>query len=296
MTDRSEYYQYEREKNQLDITANSGFFSICTVTLQALTRIYPSEKYVSVNWPFQNEWRNKDHVGLNLFELYFNPNKAVDIKCFTRLSTIGMYSIYEDLDFDRVRAYVENYFIPSDIILRKQEELIHKYAIDYETTIGLCYRATNKWFEVAQIQPGYFVEEARQLLAKNSKLRVLVQTDQKQVRDLCVRELGERAFYLTELPVTTSTIGVHHMSEAQKGISNFEHGVCVLAAVNILARCKYVITHTGGVGLWTYLLRGTARNTCQLRPGAPDVFSRFDGEVGIRRATMKRLRKIIINN
>jgi hypothetical protein len=41
-------------KNQLDVTANEGFFANCWVTLWSLTRTYPSDRYVKVNWTAQN--------------------------------------------------------------------------------------------------------------------------------------------------------------------------------------------------------------------------------------------------
>ncbi len=264
--------------------------------MQALEDVYPFEKLLTVNWPSQNEWRNKDQAGVNLFELYFNPNRTADENCFVKTPHVSPYGIYEDLNFNELRPYIQNYFAPSNIVRERMQQLIQKYGIDYEHTIGLCYRATDKWIEVAQIQPGYYLREAKRLLAKDANLRVFVQTDQAQVRELCIRELGDRSFYLAEMPVTASTIGIHNIPESDRGVSNFELGLRVLAVANILAKCKYLITHTGSMGLWMYLFRGTARNACQLRPGAPDIFSRFDGEVGIKRATLKLLRKLVIND
>ena len=298
MTAEPELYEYDDRTGKLTITRNSGFFALCTITLNALSNFCPNQRRVNVAWDPQYSWTWSDgnQSGTNLFELYFEPNSDLDVKSLVKFSPVSQYDIYEDLNFKQLTPYVRSYFVPSARVRGKQEEFLRKYGIEYENTIGLCYRATDKWWEIAQIQPDYYVQEAKRLVAKNETLRVLVQTDQRQVRDFCVRELGERAFFLAEMPVTRSTVGVHRLSESERGISNFELGVRILAAVNILANCKYLITHTGSVGLWTCLYRGTARNTCQLKPGAPDVFSRFDGEVGIKRALFKRLRRLIINN
>jgi len=290
-------YEYDEGKGELIVTHNSGFFALCTITLNALNRIYPSHRYVTVTWnsQFSWSWRDENQTGINLFELYFKPNRALDIRSLVNCSLVSQYDIYEDLNFKQLNPYIQNYFEPSDRVKGKQEEFLRKYGIEYGNTIGLCYRATDKWWEIAQIQPEYFVQEAKRLLARDENLRVFVQTDQRQVRDYCLRELGKRAFFLTEMPVTTSTVGIHVLSESERGISNVELGVRILAAVNILAKCRYLITHTGSIGLWGYLFRGTARNACRLKPGLPDVFSHFDGEVGIKRAIFKRLRKLIIN-
>ena len=291
--DSSEYWRVDTQKNQLDLIAESGFFSNCTLTLQALTEFYPSENYFTVNWPAQNLWRDKSQGGKNLFELYFHPNHTVNTRDLAKVSAPHQSLIYEDMNFEKLNPYILNYFLPSDIVRTKQEEFVRKYKIEYESTIGLCYRGTDKWLEVAQIQPEFYVHEVERLLAKHSDLRVLVQTDQQQIRDRFMKALGERAFFLTELPVSSSPTPVHYMSESERGISNFEWGTRVLAAVNILAKCGYTITHTGSIGLWTYLLRGTSKNACQLKPGPPDVYSSFDGEMRFKRRLLKRARKLI---
>src|SRR5208282_1664933 len=259
-----EDWHLDTERNQLEIIVESGFFALCTHTLQALTQSYPSETYFTVNWPRQNLWRNNDQIGKNLFELYFHPNRDVDLNSLVNISPVHQSLIYEDLNFEKLNPYIQNYFLPSDIVRAKQEEFVRKYDIEYENTIGLCYRGSDKWLEIAPIQPDFYVHEVRRLVTKDPSMRVLIQTDQQQIRDQFVKALGEHAFFLSELPVSSSPRPVHHMSESERGISNFEWGTRFFAAVTILAKCRYTITHTGSVGLWTYLFRGTPRNACQL--------------------------------
>jgi len=173
---------------------------------------------------------------------------------------------------------------------------VRQYNIDYENTIGLCYRGTDKWLEIAQIQPEYYIQEVKRLITKEPGLRILIQTDQQQIRDLLAEALGERAFFLSELPVSSSPIPVHDLSDSERGISNFENDQRMLAVVTILSKCKYTITHTGSIGLWTYLFRGTPRNTCQLKPGPPDVYSSFEGEMRLKRRILKKARRLLFNN
>ncbi len=294
-----EYWHLDTERNQIVIfdtvgTFGTGFFALCTHTLLALTQCYPFETYFTVNW--SNQKRYGDQLGKNLFELYFDPNPGVDLHSLVKVSPTDQHRIYEDLEFEKLSPYIQNYFLPSDIVRARQEEFVRKYSIDYENTIGLCYRGTDKWLEIAQIQPEYYVQEVKRLLNKNPSMRIMVQTDQKQIRDQFVRALGERAFFLSELPVTSSSIGVHNMSDSERGISNFENDQRLLAAVNILSKCRYTITHTGSIGLWTYLFRGTPRNACQLKPGAPDVYSSFEGEMRLKRRILKKARRLLFNN
>jgi hypothetical protein len=199
---------------------------------------------------------------------------------------INSTGVYKDLRFDKLNPYVQNYFAPSDTVIRKQEELVRNYKIDFENTIGLWYRGTDKWIEVPTISPDYYIRVARRLLAENHNLRLLVQTDQEQARDRFLKEFKERAFYISEMPVTKSlaSLGVDH-GEA----SNFDFGTTLLAVANIIAKCRYLITHTGNVSLWLCLFRGTAENTCQLRPREPDVIWHYPGDVGNSSSTTKAL-------
>src|SRR5208282_4477530 len=267
--------------DQLDVTLNSGFFANCSATLGGLARIHPCERYVKVNWSRQDLWRDEDQAGKNLFELYFHPNSNLDPHALANLSPISSHTVCRDLRFDKLTPYIENYFAPSEIVRNKLDELDDKYEIDYDNTIGLWYRGTDKFTERVPVPPRYYVDEVRRLIRKNSRLRVLLQTDQEQVRDIFLGQLGGHAFYLSELPVTKSLIGIHYMSREDRGISNFEFGTTLLAVVNIFARCRYVVTHTGNVGIWIYLYRGTARNTFQLRPRLPDLIPQYEGETGI---------------
>ena len=278
------YTRFDETNGKLDLTLNAGFFANCTITLGGLIRIYPSDRYVKVNWPSQDQWRDDDQLGRNLFDLYFQPNSDLDPHSLSRLSPFRASGVLRDLRFDKLTPYIENYFAPSEVARKKLDELVHKYEIDYDNTIGVWYRGTDKFLahttELMPVQARYYVTEVLRLIRKNPRLRVLLQTDQEQVRDIFVRELGEHMFYFSELPVIKSLIGVHNMSREDRGISNFEFATTLLAVVYIFAKCRYVVTHTGNVGLWIYLYRGSARNTFQLRSRLPDLISQYEDETG----------------
>ncbi len=275
----SECSHLDREKNQLDmITPDSrsiGFFGHCTITLWALTSIHPSDRFVRVNWATQDIWRDSDQARENLFDLYFDQNAKADPHQLSYLPPLDYHGVYSSLPFDRLSPYVQNYFLPSNAVRQRQEELVRKYNIDYEKTVALWYRGSDKFLELSTISPRYHILETQRLLVNDSDLRVLVQTDQEQVRDFCIEYLRERAFYFNELPFTSSLVGVHHIPAESRGISNFQFGITLLAVANIIARCRYVVASTGQLGLWAFLYRGTAKNTVQFRPRAPDLISNY---------------------
>jgi hypothetical protein len=87
---------------------------------------------------------------------------------------------------------------------------------------------------------------------------------------------GKKGFYLDELPVTSSLTGVHHIPPESRRLSNFQFGVNLLAVVNIMARCRYIVSGTGNLAFWACLYRGSAKNTAQFRPRAPDLISNYE--------------------
>ena len=70
---------------------------------------------------------------------------------------------------------------------------------------------------------------------------------------------------------------MHFIPESERHLSNYRLGVNLLAAVIILSRTKYVISHTGNVGLWIYLFRGHSQGACQLLPSRPEIISNLPG-------------------
>lgn len=105
-----------------------------------------------------------------------------------------------------------------------------------------------------------YLLEAEDLLAQNPGMRVLVQTDQKQVRDHLLEALGAKAFALDELPVTEGNTAIHLCLEHGKQ-AFADH----LLAVNlIMAKSQWVITHTGNVAFWTVLFRGHSDRVVQM--------------------------------
>jgi len=273
--------QYDRERKQLKLLHDAGFFSNCTVTLQSLTVLHPTDGHIEVIWPTQTTWRNLNGSRENLFNDYFRPKDRSQAQRMHFVPRFNDHGFYADLHFKKLNAYVHNYFNPSSLVESRIQHFCEKYRICPDKTIGVCYRGTDKVFEVPTISPSRYLSEVRKLLTKYADLRVLVQTDQKQVRDYFLTEIGPAAFYIEEMPVTCSSSAMHITTE--KTISNFELGINLLAAVKILAQCKYVISHTGNVSLWIFLYRGSARNCCQLRPGAVDGVICYGGDWSLRR-------------
>jgi hypothetical protein len=290
---------YDHQTKQLHLLHDAGFFSNCTVTLQNLAFLHPSDTKIKVIWGGQKGWREPGRNRNNLFEDYFQPDVAWNKNDFLPfIPRFDHHGVYEDLHYRKLRAFIKHYFTPSKVVSQRIAEFKSKYGICPENIIGVCYRGTDKSVEVSSISPECYVEETRKLLRHRPNLMVLIQTDQEQVRDLFCKEFSGRAVYIQETPVTRSATVIHQLPPEQLGISKYELGVNVLAAVNILSQCRYVITHTGNVGLWIYLFRGSAHNSCQFRPtvsGGYETVVQNDINRGLRRSVSKWMRRVSID-
>ncbi len=286
--------RFDGKTGKLEIQHDAGFFSICTVTLQALTALHPRKNEVSVYWSGQPIWREGTTHQNNLFADFFAPNPDVSVTELKFSPRFNYHGFYEDLSFSRLSPYVRKYFSPAPIVRRRIAEFKQKYAIDPARTIGFWYRGTDKFVEVSAINLGHYFKKLRKALQAHPDFRVLIQTDQKLIRDGTLMEFGEKAFFIDELPVTESSTGVHQLTQEERKLSGFELAVNLIAAIHLQAECAHVVTHTGNVGLWTYLFRGHARNCCQLRPKDPEVVSQLDFDPpwleGLRRWGRRLLR------
>ena len=280
------------EHVRLCVLHESGFFSLCSVTLAALLMQASQRKSIEIVWPGQYSWRNSDQSGKNLFAEYFARASSDPVGPLSKAKTPAAHSTYADINFSGLRPYLDTYFRPSSLVAERKEYLLKKYSIDPSSTLAICYRGTDKWIEVSPISIGYYWTEVRKLLQKEPNLRVLIQTDQKEVRDEGMRDFSAQAFFFEEMPVTYGSSVIHQLSADARGMNNFDLGVTLLAAVLIMAECKYVIMHTGNVGLWTFLYRGSSKNTCQLIPSSPRVVSNLPGHSRLKSAISSALRPL----
>jgi hypothetical protein len=201
----------------------------------------------------------------NSWDLYFHqprldvPAPFSDKNPFAR--RLRHHSDYSTLPLKRVRGHIARYFSPNETVIREESDLLARYNINPAQTISVCFRGTDKSTEIALEDPQVYLDAARTTMKKHPRTRVLVQTDQAQVRDFLLKEIGERAFFIEEMPVTYSSQAIHDVISPEAQIS---FGRTLLATVLIMSRSRHLITHTGNMALWTVLFRQNMRNVTQL--------------------------------
>lgn len=253
---------------------DSGFFSVCSALLETLTRLQAWGTPVagidcSGTHTVSRDGREPPDVHAALFA--HDPDAALpDLE--DTAAELGPFSSshchwhYRSLRFDSLSPFIRRHFIPAPAGLELEARMIAEAGIDPDRTIALYYRGTDKYSEVTPTDVDRFIGAAEEILAAEPGLRVLVQSDQAQVRDAVSRHFGDRCLWFETLPVTTGQIGLHHSGvdlQQTYGISRFAMAQHFLAAVRIMARSRYVITGTTNVGLWIALYRGHAERFWQ---------------------------------
>ena len=254
----------ERSDNQLILasTHDYGYFScLSTILWDLITCSNYGRKPALISG--KNGMKDfKDQAELDLFQTHFSPPDRHSLQAVPickKLTIPAHHGNYRCLDLESLKPFLEAYFQPLIRIEHLAQKLMQKYAIDPAKTIVVCYRGTDKSTEVPPVPAEEYLLEAEDIMEQHPDFRVLVQTDQKQIRDYLLESLGEKAFAVDELPVTEGDAAIHFCLD--HGKQDFaDH----LLAINlIMAKACWVITHTGNVAFWTVLLRGHCERVVQ---------------------------------
>lgn len=242
------------------LTHNWGFFSCCSTLMFDMARLHGKQNSISTKFSFR--YSRDEELTCVLNEYFLPPDTQIkQIQSQVVSETLYHHSNYLALPLDEFKPYLQKYFRVNEKVERWKDLFVQKYAIDFDKTIVLSYRGTDKHIEL-ELQPvEKYLLHARKLLHDNPGYRVWIQTDQQQVQDAVMSEFGPgKCFFLDELPATTGKHGVHEILETDK----VEFSRKMLAAVQLMAACKHLITHTGNVAFWTVLYRGNVNNVIQI--------------------------------
>jgi hypothetical protein len=250
------------------LTHNAGLFSCLSVTLFELARFGGHVTAVDAAHGLASyKDRSDDDLWKTLFLSARGRIASSDYESNPFSKQLWHHADYGRLDLGRAAPFLREYFSPGPLVEATVERLVRVHGITPGETIGLWYRGTDKSKEIDAVPIERFERSVRELLDREPTLRVLVQTDQKQVRDRLLCGFPRSAFFLDELPVTDGEQGLHKL-----GASVGAEAAITLLAVNLLmSRCRWVVTHTGNIALWTMLMRGHTTNCIQLYQALPAI-------------------------
>jgi hypothetical protein len=246
---------------------NAGFFSNCSIALRSLIDLFHQDMTPN-KIDFSNSflsYKTKEQIkeNLDLFPYYFSIDDRYAIPHNKKIYKPLTHGIYKNLGYASLNPFMQKYFNLSSHILNIQSALIEKYKFDPAKIIAVVYRGTDKYQEVKLASPQLYLSKAEALLRQNTDFKVLIQTDQKQVRDLFIDRFKGQCLSFEEMAVTEGKVGLHLLDEDYLRLNKFEFGKTILAVTHLIAKCKFIVNHTGNMALWICLFRGNASNMLQ---------------------------------
>jgi len=253
-------------RGKVALLHNSGFFSNCSTLLMSLAQAKVHPVQIDVTSSFTHFAEPQSSFDWNR---YFLPPPRVIRGYPTRwprsrvARRLPHHSTYRLLDFPTITDITDNYFQLSTLVQSRAEEIRKTLLpVPIDSILVVCLRRTDKGTEVRQSPIDAYVRRAKKVMEANEDLRVWIQTDQAQIRDSMLQQLGPKSFSLEVLPVTDGS-QVIHKSDAKISKDDFSRDL--LALTWLMAKAHFVITYTGNVGYWISVFRGNAKNLLQLR-------------------------------
>lgn len=253
-------------------THDSGFFSNSSTTLETLVHlaawgILPDAPDCSSSYTAFREPLETLDVHGALFEHHPEvplPPRGEIPDPFALFYAGHHHLHYRDRDFARIVPFIDRYFRPSASVRGEAARLRAAAGYDPARTVALCWRGTDKHLEVPPTDVGDYIALADRLLSAGEVDRVLIQTDQAQAREAVRDYFGERCVFFADLPVSSGDRAMHQTDlSGEHAMSRSDFARRLVAAVHLVAQARHVVTHTGNVGLWIALFRGSAERLWQ---------------------------------
>jgi hypothetical protein len=252
---------YKIKDDNLKIIHNSGFFSNCSIALFGIIDFYNKYHRLPAYVDFSKTFNHfKDDINRDAYGEFFQFDESIEI-AYTKPIAFSLLSLF-DYKLEQHKAlevFIKKYFCPSKETLTIYNKIRQKYKVDFDNTLVICYRGTDKGSDTGLGTYEEFIVKTKSILAKNPNLRILVQTDQRQFLDLCLKEF-KNCFYIEELPTTTTTTVMHKIVSNENKI---KWSQTFLSIVFLISKCKFIVNHTGNVARWICLYRGNVNNVEQ---------------------------------
>jgi hypothetical protein len=159
------------------------------------------------------------------------------------------------LKMEDVKMVEDAYFQPSDFVQQRVTQLEQKYNINYENTVAVFHRGTDKGRE-AELQPvDWWIEYTDKILDKDS--RILFQTDELDFKNKFLEKYNPNIFTFEEMIFSENYV-LPQSNRVQWSV-DFE------SIMRIISKCYKIFTHAGNGGIIPVLYRGSLKNVYHLR-------------------------------
>jgi hypothetical protein len=254
--------------NSVVINHNSGFFSNCSVRLDAIINYFNREKKLPniVDSSKSFEWYKNnmlDDITFDYFEHYDNIQPNILYEGPIDYVESHQFKNYNHLDYNKICPFVHKYFTPSDLIKKHIVMIERKYNVfDYSNICVLFYRGNDKITETELSEYENILQKAKDIVKKQPNIKFLVQSDETDFINKCVETFPNQTFYFKD--------EIRHMNNRSTTVDkafsdkNNEFSKYYLAITIIMSKCKYIILgSSGNCSIWIMFFRGNNNNVNQ---------------------------------
>ncbi len=264
--------------DEITINHDMGFFSCCSVRLDAVIAYYNKYKRCPTRVDSSKQFTQYNTHGIKDIDAAFFQTK----NDYIEISEVNFKNLYQfmkfaDLDFFTISPFINKYFYPSAYVVNFIKLQEAKLNIFYDNLCGIMYRGMDKSAEVGVSDYNTFIEKCKQI-HDASRCQFFIMTDDLDFRNT-FRTFYPDTLYISEIPLNHYTAKTcAHFDLMKEDRTLF--AVMVLAAVIILSKCKHLVVSTGNCGLWPVLYRGNAHNVHQYltKSTYKDVVNHLYGE------------------
>ena len=173
---------------------------------------------------------------------------------------------FREQNYNAISPLWNKYFNLNEEMQSLCDQLINKYNINSNETLGVYYRGSDKIKEEQLPTYQEYINKVKETLAKGSFKRVVIQTDEEKFKDLFLSSI-ENSFYFSELLFSQTGDGVHR--ELRKlGKNQTSNSKYMLATVYIFSQLHSLVLNTSHVSYAMCLYRNGVKNVLQYRRGA----------------------------
>jgi len=254
------------ENNTLVTLWNCGFFSCmsqrlsCIISYAHIKKVYPSK--IDSSAQFEVAKPIAGDLKTDVTHRFLRTNIQNIPKYIPEIKFTDQFTDYKKLDYSHLNPIIKTYFEPSTEVYAKINEYKQLLDIDYENTCGIFYRGNDKWKECKIASHEDFIYKALELKEQNPNIKFYVQTDEEVFLQKFIKKFPD-SVYIDELERMDNKESIVGFQLERGTDTRINHSIQLVAAVNLLAKCKILITHTGNCGFWSVLYRGHKNNLIQ---------------------------------
>jgi hypothetical protein len=244
---------------RIDPIENAGFFSNCSSRLEQILTYYNGITRPPTTIDSYQQFALYKPADCppeqSIIEQFFLEKVNGKISFFHPImfKQTDQFTDYRKLPLKDILPFIRRYFTPSSIIDDLVTDLLKKYTIKPDNTCVLFYRGNDKETETILAPYDDYLIRARAILAKNPKVRFLIQSDETEFIETMQANLPNTFFFADEIRhIRKSNTSVDLIKQEE----NYQYALQFQAIMIIMSRCRDIVFGSGNCSIWLLFFRG----------------------------------------